>query len=241
MALRGLERRVGHRARKLPTTTRMLLWIFSQLSMDNPDDALLWFALVFAWFFLMRIGEYAHSGHWDMAKVMTPVDIRLRCEGRTVDLFRDADEVEYHFKRSKADQQGAGETRNHFRASPPLCPLYAGEQMQRHFGHRLRLEPHQPVCRRLNGAPLTRTQIQEALERAAVAEGLPPDRFRSHSLRIGGATALYHIYKDVEIIKRWGRWASTAFHAYLWEGRDDARDVAARMAADRTTLHAGAV
>ena len=72
-----------------------------------------------------------------------------------------------------------------------------------------------------------------------MALDLPPDRFRSHSLRIGGATALYHLYHDVEIIKRYGRWSSSAFQGYLWEGREIAQGVAARMAADTTTLHVG--
>ena len=77
------------------------------------------------------------------------------------------------------------------------------------------------------------------MERAAVAEGLPASRFRSHSLRIGGATALYHIYHDVEIIKRYGRWTSNAFHAYLWEANETAKGVAAKMAGDKTTIHVG--
>ena len=82
-----------------------------------------------------------------------------------------------------------------------------------------------------------RAQIQAMLERAATAAGLPPNRFRSHSLRIGGATALYHVFPDAEIIKRWGRWQSTAFQAYLWESSEAAKGVAEKMAADRSTLH----
>jgi hypothetical protein len=100
----------------------------------------------------------------------------------------------------------------------------------------MRAEPHEPVCRWANGLPVTRMQIQAMLERAAIAEGVAPERFRSHSLRIGGATALYHIYHDVEIIKRYGRWSSNAFHAYLWEGAETSKGVAASMAADTTTL-----
>ena len=88
-----------------------------------------------------------------------------------------------------------------------------------------------------NGTPLTREQVQAVLERAAVAEGLPPSRFRSHSFRIGGATALYHIYHDVEIIKRYGRWASGAFQVYLWDSSEADKDVARQMADDRTTIN----
>ena len=101
------------------------------------------------------------------------------------------------------------------------------------------MERHRPLCRRADGSPLRREYIQEVLEQAAREEGLPADRMRSHSLRIGGATALYHVYKDVELIKRYGRWSSSAFHGYLWEANEDARGLAASMAGDATTLHVG--
>ena len=78
--------------------------------------------------------------------------------------------------------------------------------------------------------------MQRWLERAALAEGYPPAKFGSHSLRIDGATALLHAGYDVAMIKRMGRWASDAFEAYLWEADTDARDVARRMADDNSTL-----
>ena len=40
-----------------------------------------------------------------------------------------------------------------------------------------------------NGVALKRIEVQSILQKAAVAEGLPADRFLSHSLRIGGASA----------------------------------------------------
>ena len=68
-----------------------------------------------------------------------------------------------------------------------------------------------------DGRQLTREDIQKVLKKAAAAVGLPAERFMTHSLRVGGASALYHAVNDVEIVKRWGRWSSTAFHRYLWE------------------------
>ena len=205
----------------------------------RPDDAVAWFGINMAWIFLMRAGEYAHSGHWDMDKVMLPTTLAFFSAGVKVATAKEADEVQLYFRASKADQEGAGATRSHFRTGDTLCPVQAAEYYQRHFMHRFRSEPDQPACRWADGTPLTRAQVQAYLERAAVALDLPPDRFRSHSLRIGGATALYHLYHDVEIIKRYGRWSSSAFQGYLWEGRETAKGVAASMAADATTLHVG--
>ena len=145
------------------------------------------------------------------------------------------------FKASKVDQMKAGEARNHYRTgdADDLCPVRALEMLQHHFPERFTTERHLPLCRRADGSPLKREHIQEVLEQAAREEGLPADRMRSHSLRIGGATALYHVYGDVELIKRYGRWSSTAFHAYLWESNEGARGLAASMAGDATTLHVG--
>ena len=74
------------------------------------------------------------------------------------------------------------------------------------------------------------------MEAAAVAEGLPVDRFGSHSLRIGGASALLHAKVPIEIIKRWGRWVSDSFQRYLWESVEDSRDLSKLMAQDTTPL-----
>ena len=99
------------------------------------------------------------------------------------------------------------------------------------------MEAAEPLFRWGDGSPVKRHQVQERLERAAVGLGMDPTRFRTHSLRIGGATALYHVRPDTELIKRFGRWSSTAFHAYLWEGNETAKGIATAMALDRTTLH----
>ena len=52
----------------------------------------------------------------------------------------------------------------------------------------------------------------------------------THSLRVGGASALYHAVGDIEIVKRCGRWKSSAFHAYLWDSAEQAKGLAQKMA-----------
>ena len=47
---------------------------------------------------------------------------------------------------------------------------------------------------------------------------------------------MLHAGVSVELIQRWGRWASSAFQAYLWESADDARGIAAKMIASRGSL-----
>ena len=71
---------------------------------------------------------------------------------------------------------------------------------------------------------------------AAEEVGVDPARYAVHSLRIGGACALLHAGYSIELIQRWGRWASNAFQAYLWESSEAARGVAEKMVASRGSL-----
>ena len=98
-------------------------------------------------------------------------------------------------------------------------------------------ESHLPFARWANGQHIRREQVQEILCRAAIAVGLPSERFMTHSLRVGGASALYHAVGDIEVVKRWGRWKSSAFHAYLWDSAEQAKGVAKKMAEDEATIH----
>ena len=94
-----------------------------------------------------------------------------------------------------------------------------------------------PVCRWADGSVVGRADVQAALQRAAAAEGLPASRFKTHSLRIGGASAIYHATGEIETVKRYGRWSSGAFHQYLWDADEKHRSLAAQMAEDVATLH----
>ena len=80
--------------------------------------------------------------------------------------------------------------------------------------------------------------MQQLLEFATVATGGDPGRIGSHSLRIGGATALYHTVKDLAYVQRFGRWASEAYHVYLWDSHEITRGVAAQMERAKGTLTA---
>ena len=79
--------------------------------------------------------------------------------------------------------------------------------------------------------------VIHCLQRAAEAVGLPAGRFKTHSLRIGGASAIYHATGEIETVKRYGRWSSGAFHRYLWDADEQFKELAGKMARDVATLH----
>ena len=81
-----------------------------------------------------------------------------------------------------------------------------------------------------NGSMLRRTEVQFLLQKAAKAEGLPSERFLSHSLRIGGASALYQVFGNIELVKRMGRWSSSTVQRYLFDGGDVVKQLSVKMA-----------
>jgi hypothetical protein len=91
-------------------------------------------------------------------------------------------------------------------------------------------EEDEPLLRYASGVACTRMEIQAVLGRAAVALGNSDHHFGSHSLRFGGASALWAAFHDSALVRRWGRWASDAFQGYLWENRKGSEGVAKAMA-----------
>ena len=88
-----------------------------------------------------------------------------------------------------------------------------------------------------NGKAVQRQEVQVLLERAAAACGVDPRFIGSHSLRFGGASALWAAFRDSALFRRWGRWTSDSFHGYLWESRDNARGIGqAMIGVDLTTV-----
>ena len=84
--LRVLRRSIARRSgvqRKWPVTTRMLRWIFRKMGVGTKDHKLLKGAMSLAWFFLLRLPEYAaHDGQpFDMNKVVRGIDITFRKNG----------------------------------------------------------------------------------------------------------------------------------------------------------------
>ena len=87
-----------------------------------------------------------------------------------------------------------------------------------------------------DGSPIQRSHVQQLLETATLATGGDPGRIGSHSLRIGGATALYHTVQDLAYVRRFGRWASDAYHVYLWDSHEQTKGLAAKMESAKGTL-----
>ena len=243
MLLQAVERRTPRKARRLGVTPEMLQWIAK--SLDNPeagpeerfDAVMLLGALFTAWFFMLRAKEYSDSNGTDFGMVLRGVDVRFIKEG---DQGGTVVGVTIQFRKTKTDQDAFGTCKTMYLSQVQgLCVVtalceYKAVAPQR-FGSGS--EALKPLFRWANGQMLKRVQVQAALQKAAKAVGLPPERFLSHSLRIGGASAMFQATGEIELVKRTGRWSSSAVQRYLHDGEVALRNVASKMASVEQHVH----
>ena len=190
------------------------------------------------YFYLLRASEYlVSSAGWSYQGVLHGRDVVGRQGGVERNSYMQADEIVIYIKRSKTDQLNVGCLRNQFATGEVLCPVWALKQLELNFPERVRgSEIDTPLFRFHDGSVIKREHIQHYLELAALAIGFPAGKMGSHSLRIGGATALYHSCGDLQRVRRFGRWESDTFHQYLWESHEHARGLSKGMATDDGTL-----
>ena len=246
-ALGGFARWAVRVRRKFPVTPEQLNWIHARLqtssSLSRGDVAALWGALNTAFFFMLRASEYLiqPGKGWGQGRALQGRNVQLKCKGEVCTNYADAqhaDEILLEITGSKTDQYNFGTLRNHYKSGGALCPVRAIVAMWQHFPARFEggSEADLPLFRYASGAYVSRQDVQSELRLAAGAFGWSSDRMGSHSLRIGGATAMFHIHKDLEAVKRFGRWLSGAFHSYLWESHEQQQGMAKAMAEDKSAL-----
>ena len=235
LAIADIRRRFGTKERRRLVTPEMLKWLGRHLQFGKTEEAsLLWAALTLGFFFLLRASEYLDVGYVDIRRGLRGGDITLKRDGRPCDLsnIQTADEITLLVRGSKTDIYNRGQIRNHFRTEEEVCVVKAAIQLYLHFPQRYQggSESEDPLFRTRDDKPIPRTAITALIERAARSLGQCDGDLSTHSLRFGGASAIWASYQDSAMVKRWGRWSSDSFQTYLWEGRNTAQGVAQRMA-----------
>jgi hypothetical protein len=212
--MKGLKKASGVSMQKRPVTPQMLMFIQDQLRASGEIlDLFLLGGTVMSFFFMLRASEYCASspGICDLDKIIRRKDIRWKRNGRYITHFWMADEVEIHIRSSKTDQVGAGAFRTMKASGETLCVVKA---MQEVFALGLTMENSAPFLMTPTGIMITREMVSDLLKKAASDLGEPSDEFASHSLRRGGATALYSKGYSREEIMYMGRWKSDVWLRY---------------------------
>eukprot|EP00435_Cladocopium_sp_Y103_P046957 s1496_g13.t1 len=246
IVLNSLERTTPKKPRRLGVTVPMLRWVGEHLEAGGNsygelkvDCRMLKAALLTAWFYMLRAKEFADSSGVDMEMILRGADVSLTSKGQAVKDDKEAEEMTVQFRKTKADQEAFGTCRTMLRTGVKhVCVVQAMVEFKEVAAHRFSgAEALMPHFRWANGTVLKRIEIQNVLQRSAKAVGLPADRFQSHSLRIGGASALFQATGEVEVVKRTGRWTSGAVHRYLHDSGDVVSGLSKRMATVDQFIH----
>jgi hypothetical protein len=242
LVLAGLKKRHGTKERRMPVTARMLGWLHQHLTqggMTPSEGCLLWGALALGFFFLLRASEYLDVGYMGAERGLRGRDLRLSSQGTPCTLANldSADELTLFIRGSKTDVYNRGQYRNHFKADTPICPVRAAVGIFRNYPQRFLggAEDSEPLFRDPGGQPIARQVVSALLTKAATAQGQDEGSLSSHSLRFGGASALWAAYGDASLVKRWGRWSSESFQTYIWDSRSSSEGVSSAMASTTIT------
>ena len=202
--IEGPKEDAGGDESKKPVTPEMLLYILSTLDLSRLEHVYLWGALLTGYMFLLRASEYLgeSSEDWDELKVLTRGDVRFEQSGRYVSDWSQADEVQITIKASKTDQYREGARRSLTVSGEPICIV---EALKKLFSATPTLSDSAPLFVNPRQGMLTRAFISEVLKSAALDLGHTTTGLSSHSLRGGGATALWNAGRTTEEICYLGR------------------------------------
>jgi hypothetical protein len=252
MLLRALTVADGDRTRrKWPVARRHLLTARKMIDRSTKKGSALWLSLSLGWFFLLRSRNFASPGaakDYDENYILQRGDICLIDEidkpvvlsGKALTTAgEEASKVtgiEIHVRISKNDQMRVGFKRKLYRSGDDeLCVVQAYLD---HLRATVKLEPSAPVCayeERATDEPdelwacITRKEVTAILRQAVREVGENEPDFASHSLRIGGATAMRSAGFSDSFIKWWGTWKTFSFLAYLANTEAEVAEVAHRM------------
>ena len=249
--LKGLKKLAGAARGKMPATKDLLEHVNARLSTGSVMLACLNAAIQLAFFVLLRTSEYcviplSRNGAFDPDSTLLDGDVMLICRGKMLpwdevedDDYPHVSEVVISIKKSKTDQNRVGVTRSAERTGERLCVVAAILRFIK-----LRLEygvtssVDSPFFRWGNDFTqhLRRDSVSKALKHSAKLLGQHVSEYASHSLRIGGATALIHSGASAESVRRFGRWKSDTWQQCSWSTRGLLSGLSKLMAKSEYTL-----
>ena len=237
--IKGARREKGPAERKLPVTTEDLNHIYDVIDWPNPDSVTLWCTISIAWFFMLRMSEYLDRGAKtagdNTRRPLTTDEIEPLRDGRRAVWSAGVNEISIYISGSKTDWLNQGMVRSHnlIPSSEPnshLCPARCLIRLWELAPAKFRRNTAAVLPSWKSGTPIKPDRVVALLRSAVFKQGFNPTAFSLHSLRAGGATALYRATWNIELVARAGRWGTSSISAYLWESHEVMRGLGKLMA-----------
>jgi hypothetical protein len=199
--------------KRLPVTMDMLKWLQEHYWKSDIDESMVCVASMLAFHFMLRASEYVphpknpHSLMSEDIIFITNDQKKLRPNKVSPE-----DNITMMILMIRSSKRGAlGSRYLHLSRSHPEESVLL--DMMIHWCHRSGATSVDPVFCRYSGGHrklLIAKEITNALRCMAVAKGMNPKRFSSHSLRIGGVTTMMAAGSNRDMIRRVGGFSSTS-------------------------------
>ena len=214
LLMNGVKRLSVPVEKKFPVTPKMLRRIYEGLELTKPKNQLLWGLMLLGYFFLLRRSEYLKLDGVYYDHVLKYGDLNFYNEEEEICGPEEATMVGMVLRGAKNNQYGRMESRFQFQSGDDtLCPVLAVRWIKL-AGTQFGTQGDMPASSMgsLNG--VTVAAVVQHIKSGAVALGLNPWNYSSHSLRIGGSTSLLNSDCNPLVIKLLGRWNSDCYQAY---------------------------
>ena len=232
-ARNGWKRIAGTGLRTIAATSEMVIDAIDNggLNLNTWDGLMKAFALSYMFIFLKRAGEGLDTGRGGRAHCMTRGDLVGLCGGGDVSppAGQPVDELLEYQRSGKADQEERGAINNVYadEEGSSGCTVKLYNQVRAMNPAYFAPENDKKFLFTMSDGSLLKTgPLEKLLKDGAERLGFNRDGITLHSLRAGGATAMWHAGYSTYAIQGRGRWRSDASKTYIWEGREHARDVA---------------
>eukprot|EP00644_Phytophthora_capsici_P013015 jgi/Phyca11/540758/estExt2_Genewise1Plus.C_PHYCAscaffold_50528 len=209
MLLQGIRRLSKPKRKKQPITTAFLRLLRRNLDISRPRQRLLWGSVLIGYFFMLRRSEFLRIGRKRHFYCLKHENVFFSDNHGKPVARKHATSVTMDLDGAKNDQYGRGSWRTmHASGDRYICPLLGLYHVQT-ARNELQLDANPCLC-----GDLSTRAVSRALKTTARLAGVPASDYATHSIRIGGATALVAGGADRLAIKLLGRWASNCFEEY---------------------------
>lgn len=214
LLMRALKRLSKPVSKKYPLTPKMMRRIFSLLDLNQSGHQLVWGLLLIGYFFLLRRGEFLKvDGKWERY-VLQFGDVQFYDAREEPCKVKHAVMIGMVLRGGKNNQFGRNEVRYQFATGDPiLCPV-RGLAWIRLANRTHRTKPWEPISSLREGHGVCNGHIVQLLKEVATEMGLGATNYSTHSIRIGGSTALLNSGANPLVIKVLGRWLSDCYQSY---------------------------
>jgi hypothetical protein len=218
--LKSLKKMKSNVDRKMPVTPQMLRYILRSADMTSIRTAGLVTSIVFAFMFLLRVGEFAAESPNVLGQhIIRRRHVVFKRNGFVTRDIHSADEIEILIPSSKTDQGGKGYVRNHFKTDDELCVV---TMLAKWFEMTQDVDVNEPLFAfKIPTNPafldcVTRGRVDKVLKAAAHELGYPKGAISTHGIRRGAATAMISAGIDPGIVRLAGRWSSDIYKIYTY-------------------------